>query len=559
MKILVLSLLRLGDALLAADALDAIRAKNPSAQIDLLVNKGVERVVSFLPAIHRVYAIDRELLQQGLVRSDRPIFESLDRLKSLVDRLNSEKYDTIINLTQTKFSGYIAAAVEANEKLGMVINHRGQASFGSPWFRYLNDVMGAGAQLGFHYSDIFKFGSVCDLELNFARATPAETKKGKEELEEWLRFHSFKGGPKILLQIFTSDAKKNWPSSSWIKALETIKLNLPDSQFIVLGAPNEKRRLEKFQSVAQANHIQIDLAAMSLEGVFSLLQVADVIVTGDTSIKHLANLTPTRIVEIAVGSADISRTGAYKNGSLLISSRESCAPCPHSSPCHRDHHACAAKIDAQAVGLAISKFIQKDWMSLKVLAREYSDTMRFTKASTDLGGFWLPVDLDTDIIEGQVASYFDRVAWRFLLNRQHEQILGAYGTESVRFKNWIETATDQSSIEERLLPNIDVIEKSTRERESRLERAISEMNHKIRFASEINSMDFIGDELAEELSQLESDLKLGHFLSENLKLRPDLGLYRVRRLQGSLSEALAQQKIKLKLLRTFRQIALEPI
>src|SRR6185437_6415211 len=105
--------------------------------------------------------------------------------------------------------------------------------------------------------------------------------------------------------------------------------------------------------------------------VLSLARVADVLVTGDTSIKHLAALTPIRIVEIALGSSDIERTGAYKDGSLIISSRESCVPCRHSAPCHRDHHACAAKLDPQAVGLAIAKFTEKDWSSLQLLAQEY--------------------------------------------------------------------------------------------------------------------------------------------------------------------------------------------
>jgi len=312
-KILILSLLRLGDVLLAAEAISAVRAKYPLARVDLLVNKGVESVAPFLPNIGRVHTVPREILQDALVSADRPIFEPLDRLKSLVARLSSEKYDKIINLTQTKFSGYLTAAIESNEKIGMIINHRGQASFGSPWFRYLNGVIGAGAQRGFHYADIFKYGSTGENGVIASAASANETEAGKRELEEWLRHHSFGSDLKILLQLQTSDKKKNWSSSAWVQALESFRRSgksAAQAQLIALGAPNERPLLEQFQKQARDAKIDVAIATMSLEGVLSLARVADVLVTGDTSIKHLAALTPIRIVEIALGSSDIERTGA---------------------------------------------------------------------------------------------------------------------------------------------------------------------------------------------------------------------------------------------------------
>lgn len=550
MKILVLSLLRLGDALLAAEPIAAIRARYPSARVDLLVNKGVESVAPLLPDIGRVFTVPRELLQDGLVRADRPIFEPLDRLKSLVARLSSEKYDKVINLTQTKFSGYLAAAVEANEKIGMVINHRGQASFGSPWFRYLNSVIGAGAERGFHYVDIFKFGSIGHIEAGSSIGAVAnETEAGKRELDEWLRHHSFGSGAKILLQLFTSDKKKNWSMTAWIQAIESFRRSgraAAGSQLIALGAPNERPMLEQFQKLAAEAKIGIEIATLSLQGVLSLMRVSDVLVTGDTSIKHLAALTSIRIVEIALGSSDIERTGAYKDGALIISSRESCVPCRHSAPCHRDHHACAQRLDSQAVGLAIAKYVEKDWASIHLLAHEYKEDMKFTRATIDPGGCWLPIALDADSVEQQVAYYLDLASWRFLLNRQHEEALGAYGTESVRLKNWMETSG--SFVESKIIPNLDRWANSTRETERRLDRLLKEMNRRMS-----TQMEFVDDGMSKELTQLESQMKLGTFLSESLKLSPELGLYRVRRLHDSLNDALVHQRIKLKLLRTFRQ------
>jgi hypothetical protein len=98
----------------------------------------------------------------------------------------------------------------------------------------------------------------------------------------------------------------------------------------------------------------------------SLLEETDLLVTGDTSIKHLASAGTTRVIELIVGSADAYRTGSWKSGDFIVSSREACAPCGHSEACHRTSHACATSISVEALAN----------LSLSILNRESIDVIR---------------------------------------------------------------------------------------------------------------------------------------------------------------------------------------
>ena len=172
----MLSLLRLGDIILSVPALAALRAAHRDCEIHLLVNQSFVNIAKLIPSVDHVIGFDREMMQQGLVEADRALFEPFDRLNAFISELNEHKYNSVVNLTQNRFSGYLSSLVNAENHLGLSLNSKGQASFGTLWFRYLNDVVGAGAKSIFHYADLFKYGSAEAPELERApllRETPA--------------------------------------------------------------------------------------------------------------------------------------------------------------------------------------------------------------------------------------------------------------------------------------------------------------------------------------------------------------------------------------------------
>lgn len=549
MNILVISLLRLGDVMMLSPALEGLRRRYPHAKIDLLANKSSSGVRKLLPQIRQVIEFDREGLQEGLINAQHPLFEPYDRLKNLIDQLNENRYQLVVNLTQNKLSGYICALIPAESRVGLTINAAGQPQFSSPWFKYLNDVVGAGAELIFHYSDIFCRG----LSLGYQQRDYVfiETPQGKLEAENFFRSAGFKSGPKIVIQSQTSDVKKNWGHRNWQEMIRHILLFVPEAQIILLGAPSEVPCLQDIKSGLETSAHSIDIAILSLEGAFSLLQVCDLLVTGDTSIKHLASASRASILEISLGSSDIRKTGVYKENSLIIKSHERCAPCEHSKPCHREKSFCALSLKPEAIALAAIKFLQKDWTALKTLAEEYSDQMEFYRTAKLALGCWHADNLLTDQFHEKVSSYLDRSAWQFFLENEHVQPLGAYGMEGLKLRTQVETFFQQEE-SENLRNAIDRMENEILQNEKRLEKILVEVGRRMRSVGVFSSVDFLDENLKEEIRAVESKLGLGHLLTEKMNIDRSTGLYRARQLQGSLNDVVDHQKIKLKLLRSLR-------
>ena len=159
MKILVVSLLRLGDIVLTVPLLRELKKTHPEAEIHLLRNKQFKLLEPLLSFVDKIHYFDRKVIQDSLVMADRPLLEPYDRLLGFVQNLNKEEYNQIINVTHTKLSGWLCGMINANERLGLSYNSSGQASFGSPWFQYMNDYLTTNTGEIFHFADIFKYGA----------------------------------------------------------------------------------------------------------------------------------------------------------------------------------------------------------------------------------------------------------------------------------------------------------------------------------------------------------------------------------------------------------------
>ncbi|MBN8539494.1 MAG: glycosyltransferase family 9 protein [Deltaproteobacteria bacterium] len=369
MKILVVNLLRLGDVISMAPALKALRMAQPNAQIDLLVNAGVETVTPIIPGISQVHVFERTRMQSALVDGSRPMFESFDVLGRLVERLSEEKYDVLYNFTHNRLSGWLCGLIPAGKKIGLALDGAGGVSFGSAWFRHLNQQVDFEEAQCFHHSDVF-FAAVGGLAVQREQALSdrrvldgvlCETTKGRSEATVLLKSVSAtmtgERSPLVLMQISTSDRKKEWGDQQFRTLARHLLNRHSNATIFVLGASSEETRIQNFCRSVESDQDRLIPAICSLEAVVSLLESADVLITGDTSIKHIASASTARVIELAVGSSDPFRTGPWKSGDVVIAGREACRPCGHSEGCHRESHFCATAIDVEEVAVIVDSYI----------------------------------------------------------------------------------------------------------------------------------------------------------------------------------------------------------
>ncbi|WP_413586345.1 glycosyltransferase family 9 protein [Bdellovibrio sp. HCB274] len=343
MKILVVSLLRLGDIIQQQPLLKALRNRHPQAEIHLLANLQCSQAESLLQGlVNKYFYFDRESLQKGLGEASYNILWSYHQAEALVQDLNKQNYHQIFNFTHNKLSAYLMGAVKAADKQGLHHTDGAFQGLKNPWLRYFNDRFSGTQPSMFHYVELL--GKSFGLPVSKAVSQPSTKSK------------------KVLFQCLTSDSKKNWGLQRFKQLKDTIESSLVDYKVQVLCAPFEKNQLAEVFS-------ESDLLVCDLSGAQKALSESCLLVTGDTSIKHLSAQMGIPTVELVLGSSDWTKTAAFSEQSQVIASKAACSPCAHSQACSQKSQICAEDISVDQVFAAV-------WDKLSKKSNEATVTMR---------------------------------------------------------------------------------------------------------------------------------------------------------------------------------------
>jgi ADP-heptose:LPS heptosyltransferase len=322
--VLGISLLRLGDLILQKPLIEGLKQKHPQSEIHLLINKQFSQVeFLFAGIVDRFIYFDRELLQKSCGEKEFSIFWGLQNLKNLVGELNQTNYDVVYNFTHNRLTAHIAGLVNTPSHQG-IFSQQGQfLGLGNPWIQFFNSYFGRPEAAGFHYTELL--AKALEIPLR-----PASTRSKKVS-----------GKKQVLIQALTSDPKKNWHLDKFKMLADRIAQET-SYEVLVLGAPFEKDVLAEVFPESQLRICDFKTADEFLSG-------AALLVTGDTSIKHLAALREVPIVELALGSSQPLQVGSYSHDSVVLQTRVNCGPCPHSQPCSQSTHVCGDRLSVQAV------------------------------------------------------------------------------------------------------------------------------------------------------------------------------------------------------------------
>jgi ADP-heptose:LPS heptosyltransferase len=322
MKILVLSLLRLGDILLHREVLQNLRRQHPRAQIHCLIFSQFQSVCPLVPEVDHWHFMDRQEIQKILVERQQSPLMAYQQLQTLVETLNGFQFNLLLNFTHNRFSVRLMDLIQANEKRGVSLHLGKKVADQSPWQAYLNENFSENQGSRFHYLDVLQRA----LGLSIEGARPAEKRQT----------------PLILMQLLTSDVKKNWGLKKYKQLKSQLEQQFPQHRILGLCSPQEKQIVSE---VFAWN----EFLTPSLEETASLLKEATLLITGDTSIQHLASQNACPVVSLFLGSADPQKTGPWQTGAWVLHGKVACAPCVHSSPCHQKQHLCADSISVEQV------------------------------------------------------------------------------------------------------------------------------------------------------------------------------------------------------------------
>jgi ADP-heptose:LPS heptosyltransferase len=385
LKILVLSLLRLGDLLQQRPLLAALKKAHPDAELHLLVNQSVRTAEAIVTEADVWHSFDREHLQQQIGTAEIPLMAPLRDVEDLTDGLNDQKFDLLLNFTHNRLSAYLAQMITAKAKKGLVADGTRFLPFENQWLRHFNERFSSRDGSPFHYVELLAHS----FHLT-SLAPPAKTHDGK----------------RVLIQPLTSDVKKNWGLTAWSAVMHGLRHARPDLDIRVLGAPFEKEALLKFFDAD-------DLEIADLAKVSELLKTTSLVLSGDTSIKHLAAATGTPVLELALGSAAPEKTGAYMSNAVILHAAIDCAPCTHSSPCRRLSHLCGESLPARLVLLSVLKMLDHKTDDIADLFTE-SPKIKVYRSHLLASSGWILQDQKLSP-EEFIADLFEKNVWGLAL------------------------------------------------------------------------------------------------------------------------------------------------
>ena len=233
-KILLIQTAFIGDVILSTPLIANLHKQFPNIQIDYLVKKGNEELLSGHPNVNHVFSFDKG--------------NKWVSLRENIRLIRQEKYDTIVNLHRYASSGLICALSGARQKIGFKKN-----PFSFLYSKSYKHAIGNGE----HEVDrnLRLIASFCDITIRKPSLYPSS--------DDYSFVSKFQGKAYYCLAPASIWFTKQAPISTWLKLIE--KLSDSDHAIFLMGGPNDKALCDQIISESTKE-------VRSLAGELSIMQ-----------------------------------------------------------------------------------------------------------------------------------------------------------------------------------------------------------------------------------------------------------------------------------------------
>ncbi|MCX6192385.1 MAG: glycosyltransferase family 9 protein [Flavobacteriia bacterium] len=233
-KILLIQTAFIGDVILSTPLIANLHKQFPNIQIDYLVKKGNEELLSGHPTVNKVFIFDKG--------------NKWVSLRENIRLIRQEKYDTIVNLHRYASSGLICALSGAKQKIGFKKN-----PFSFLYSKSYKHAIGNGE----HEVDrnLCLIASFCDITIRKPSLYPSS--------DDYSFVSKFQGTAYSCLAPASIWFTKQAPIATWLKLIE--KLSDSDHAIFLMGGPNDKALCDQIISESTKE-------VRSLAGELSIMQ-----------------------------------------------------------------------------------------------------------------------------------------------------------------------------------------------------------------------------------------------------------------------------------------------
>lgn len=316
-QILIVCLKKFGDVFSIGHLANSLKRERPTAEITLLVYKESEKAATRLRNVKRVIALDRKKI---LSVKGSPLFNdahSANEFFRVIDPLAVVEWDTVVNFSNDAVSTYLSSYFTAENKVGVSFNLNNSTNFNNFWAKVYNEIAGDKETNYFNFLELHHLMNGCEWSEKGEkiRANEQNNRIVSEKFNE-IRASRDNDIKIVGLQLMSAAIDKNIPKA----VLREFIFNALHSDKIypvLLTSPNEEEK-----SFAKEIVESIDEDIISIETDFkalpSVLLYLDALVTPDTAVKHVADLTDTPLVEVSAGSSPVFKQSTTGEDNIII-------------------------------------------------------------------------------------------------------------------------------------------------------------------------------------------------------------------------------------------------
>jgi ADP-heptose:LPS heptosyltransferase len=331
-KFLIVQLTRMGDTLQTTPLLAGLKQEYPGCHICLYIIRGMARVLQGNENVNEMIHFEPQDMLDELMSDDSAgLLRCYAKLKSEIETLRDKRFDTIINLSHSKFSALLLRLIPCDDVRGLTLSDDWLRVIRGRWPNYFINSVFNRAYNQFNQVDVYrKFGGDLPPHTRLDLAVDDDSRRYADELlrKEGVREDDFV----VCLQPGANDEAKRWPAERFAE-LADILIREQDAKVVLLGTEEERpigaRVMEAMHETA------IDTFGRSnIPQLAAILDRADFLVTNDTGVMHVAATTKTRIIDLCFSNVYFRETGPYGEGHFVVQSRIECTPCRMTLECH---------------------------------------------------------------------------------------------------------------------------------------------------------------------------------------------------------------------------------
>jgi heptosyltransferase II len=351
MKILVIALSGIGDALMFTPALKLLRKNLPNAKIDALVMyRGAQEIYSSNPNLNKV--IHFNFMEEGAFKS----FKFLFQLR--------KKYDASINVYPSNRKEYnlINFFIGAKKRAGIVYLRKNKSNFG-----FLNNIR------VLENDDVHNVQAnikLCEALIGrkFNEELPLEYPIPEDENVSASKFFNDAGVSADELVVgfhpgcatLKNHIKRRWEPEKFANLGKKL-IKDHSAKILIFGGPEEKELKDKIHLLIDSKNSFV-VEAESLTKSAAIMHRCNVLITNDSSQMHIAAALGLKVVAI-IGPTNHKYIYPWKTEHQIVSLNLDCAPCFFYSPrpliCNRTDvkFKCIKELTVDMVYTSVMKYL----------------------------------------------------------------------------------------------------------------------------------------------------------------------------------------------------------